>query len=125
MSRYGHYPTTSGESFLLGMMGEEGDANDANRVIPDQRVSGLGAQAGRLPSAPLHQGGPLPPRQRGLPPWRNSVIHDMPHASAHMTGCCGKSRSCSSSHRCRHRRPTTSAPRRRQAVGLIVRAGPH
>jgi hypothetical protein len=61
-SRYGRYLTASGEPFLLGMKGRK-----VTQMAPRQRVRGLGAHAGRLPGAPPHQGGPLPPRQRGPP----------------------------------------------------------
>jgi hypothetical protein len=103
--------------------GAEGDADGARRAAPRQRVRGLGAPAGRLPGAPPHQGGPLPPRQRGAPALeelghpRRAPPHR--HAGLGALGRRGRAaphaRAAARAHRLRARR---------QVAGLAARAGP-
>ncbi|XP_066385903.1 uncharacterized protein [Miscanthus floridulus] len=81
-SRYGHYLTASGEPFLLGTTGRKvtqtppAASRPANASVDWEPVRDgfqvrLRSKAGHF----LRANG-------GLPPWRNSVTHDVPHRSA-------------------------------------------
>jgi hypothetical protein len=117
-SRYGRYLTASGEPFLLGMTGRK-----VTQTAPRQRVRGLGAPVGRLPGAPPHQGGPLPPRQRGAPALEElgNPRRAPPHrhtglgALGHRGRAAPHARAAARAHRLRARR---------QVAGLATRAGP-
>lgn len=81
-SRYGHYLTASGEPFLLGMTGRKvtqtapaaprpANASVDWEPVRDGFQARLRTRAGHF----LRANG-------GLPPWRNSVTHDVPHRTA-------------------------------------------
>ncbi|AQK62280.1 uncharacterized protein LOC100193298 [Zea mays] len=81
-SRYGRYLTASGEPFLLGMTGRKvrqtapaaprpANASVDWEPLRDGFQARLRTKAGHF----LRANG-------GLPPWRNSVTHDVPHRTA-------------------------------------------
>ncbi|WVZ60901.1 hypothetical protein U9M48_010861 [Paspalum notatum var. saurae] len=76
-SRYGRYLTASAEPFLLGMTGRKVTQTVATDPSVEWEPVRDGFQA-RLKTRSGH----FLRANGGLPPWRNSVTHDVPHRTA-------------------------------------------
>ncbi|KQK12644.1 protein transport protein sec31 [Brachypodium distachyon] len=85
-SRYGRYLAASSEPFLLGMTGRKvlqaaAPAPGAG-ARPDASVEWEPVRDGFQARLKTRQGGNYLRANGGLPPWRNSVTHDVPHRTA-------------------------------------------
>jgi hypothetical protein len=92
-SRYGRYLAASGEAFLLGMTGRKvvqaapapggrPDASTEWEPVRDGFQARFRSRAGTRGGSVGGSGGKFLRANGGMPPWRNSVTHDVPHRTA-------------------------------------------
>ncbi|KAL9226267.1 hypothetical protein vseg_002099 [Gypsophila vaccaria] len=79
-SCYGKYLTATSHAFLLGMTGKRAQQTGPPRPGPETEWEPL--RAGSQARLRAREGGTYLRANGGLPPWRNSVTHDLPHRTA-------------------------------------------